>query len=176
MIKINSGKLAKLYNDRIAWLMQQKQFGRRCRFIYPSHKRECDNCYQTTSGMSAGTYRPGGAEFFEGTTCPVCLGKGTFEEVVTEEDILIVLFDHRMWFEPANVSKLPDNSVMIIGDRLRTWNKVKKSIKIILDLDVYGDETPYVKSGEMYPVGLFAGDDKSGSRWFFAYLSREGGI
>lgn len=75
--------------------------------------------------MSMGIYRPGGPEFFEeGMTCPVCLGKGTFEEPKIEEDILIVLFDHEMWFQPNNVAKLPDNSAMIIGDRLRSWNKV----------------------------------------------------
>ena len=126
--------------------------------------------------MSLGIYRPGGSEpFEENMVCPVCLGKGTFEETVTEEDILIVLFDSKQWFSPGNVSYLPDNSAMVIGDRRRTWNKMQQCSRIILNTDVYGEESPFRKSGEIYPVGLFNGDDRSGSRWFYTFLVREGG-
>ena len=124
--------------------------------------------------MSAGLYKPGGAVPFEGT-CPVCLGKGTFEESVTEEDVLIVLFDSNMWFEPSQVAKLPDNSAMIIGDRLKSWNKVAKAPRIILNLDVYGENTTYRLYSKLYPVGLFNSNDRSGSRWFYAFLTQEKG-
>jgi hypothetical protein len=155
--------------------MDYKQFGRRCKYIYPPKITECPNCLLNASKMSAGIYRPGGPEPFENTTCPVCLGKGIFEEQFTEEDVLIVLFDQQAWLQPGMVTKLPDNSAMVIGDRLRSWNKIKKSTRIILNLDVYGDSTPYKLFGEPYPVGLFNGNDKSGSRFFYAYLAREGG-
>jgi hypothetical protein len=174
-INIKSRQLAKLYNDRIGWLMKYENFGRKCKFIYPPIKTECPNCLLNASQMSAGIYKPGGPEPFEETTCPVCLGKGIFEESVTEEDTLIVLFDHKSWFEPGNVAKLPDTSVMVIGDRLKSWNKVKKCNRVILNLDVYGETAPYRLYGEMYPTGLMNGNDKSGSRWFYAYLVRDGG-
>jgi hypothetical protein len=103
------------------------------------------------------------------------LGKGVFEEVVTEEDTLIVLFDFKQWFQPGNVTKLPDNSAMIIGNRKRSWNKMVQCSRIILNTDVYGGNTPYKKSGELYPVGLFNGNDKSGSKFFYCYVEQEGG-
>ena len=126
--------------------------------------------------MSLGIYRIGGPEFFEkNMVCPVCQGKGTFEEVVTEEDILIVLFDSKQWFSPGNVSYLPDNSAMVIGNRRRTWNKMQQCTRIILNTDIYNEQTKYRKQGEIYPVGLFNGDDMSGSRFFYTFLVQEGG-
>jgi len=173
-VNINTNQLVKLYNERILWMLKEKNFGRRCRFHYPPKVIRCSNCHQGAGGLSLGTYKIGGPEPFEGV-CPVCLGKGTFEETKTEEDILIVLFDSQQWFSPGKVTKLPDNTAMVIGDRRRTWNKVLQCDRIILDLNVNGDNAPYKKIGEMYAVGLFNGDDKSGSRFFYAYVCRDGG-
>ena len=156
-------------------MMQLRQYGRRCRFIYPPVKIECPNCLTNTSGLSAGVYRPGGPQPFQNTTCPVCAGKGLFDQSQEEEDIMIVLFDVKQWFEPAKVATLPDNSAMIIGDRKRTWDRVVKSHRMILNTDVYTEGTPYRLSGEPFPVGLFNADDRSGSRWFYACVVREGG-
>jgi len=157
-------------------MMGLKQFGRRCRFHYPPVIKECPNCIRGGSGMSQGIYRIGGEEpFDEGMTCPVCLGKGTFEETKTEEDILIVLFDPKQWFSPGKVANMPDNTIMVIGDRLRTWGKVVSCERMIPNLDVYNDNIPYRLFGEPLPIGLFNGDGKSGSAWFSALFSREGG-
>jgi len=156
-------------------MMDAKQFGRKCRFLYPPRKVPCNNCYQGAGGLSTGVYKPGGDVFFENTSCPVCLGKGTFEEAKVEEDVLIVLFDHNLWFQPSQVSKLPDNSVMVVGDRTKTWSKVNQCSRIVLNTDVYSDNTRWKLSGATYPVGLFNGDGKSGSRWFYAFLIQETG-
>jgi len=112
---------------------------------------------------------------FENTACPVCLGTGRFEESESEEDVMIVLFDPKTWFEPGKVADLPNNSAMVIGDRLRTWSKVKRAFRVILNTDVYGEGTPYVLESEPYPVGLFNSNNQSGSRFFYAYYRREGG-
>ena len=172
-ININTNLLEEKYEERIRWMMGVKQFGRRCRFLYPPMISSCPNCFQGAGGLSLGQYKPGGTVPFADTVCPVCLGKGTFEESKTEEDILIVLFDSKQWFSPGGTANLPDNSAMIIGDRQRTWNKVLQSYRIILNTDAYTDQTQYRLSGEMYPVGLFNGDSTGGSKFFYAYLVRE---
>ena len=171
-----SKRIAKLYNDRIAWMMKEQQFGRRCKFIYPPIKTQCPNCLIGAGGLSNGIYRRGGPRpFHDNTTCPVCLGQGTFEEHTSEEDIMIVLFDANQWFEPGKVASMPDNSAMIIGDRKRTWGKVVRCERVILNTDVYSEGTPYKRHGEPYPVGLFNADNQGGSKWFYCYFTREGG-
>jgi hypothetical protein len=170
-----SRNISKLYNERIKWLMGAQQFGRRVKYIFPPKKIECPNCLRSGSGASSGRYKAGGPEPFENTTCPVCLGKGGFEEQHEEDGVLIVLFDANQWFEPGKVASLPDNSAMIIGDRLTDWVKVTKCERMILNTDVYSIRTPYVRHGEPYPVGLFSSNDQSGGRWFYCYMQREGG-
>ena len=174
-IRIKTDLLSKEYNDRIAWMMGINQFGRRCRFLYPSRKIPCHNCHQGAGGLSLGRYKTGGPEPFVDSICPVCMGKGTFEETKTEEDILIVLFEPQSWFSLGNITKLPDNTAMIIGDRARSWNKVLQCSRVVLNTDVYNENTLYRLFGSPYPAGLFNSDDKSGSRFFYAYVVQESG-
>ena len=125
--------------------------------------------------MSLGKYKAGGSIPFDEGACPVCLGKGFFEEQVVEEDVLIVLFDKQMFLEPGRVAQLPDNSAQIIGERIRSWDKVIRATRMVLNTDVYNDGSMWKKYGEPFPVGLYNGDDKSGSKWFYCYLEREAG-
>ena len=97
---INPRKLAALYNSQIKRMLSYEMFGRKVRFIYPPKVTDCPNCIRGSSG-STGVYKQGGPHFFENTTCPVCLGRGLFEESVTEESVMIVLFDANAFFEPA---------------------------------------------------------------------------
>jgi len=174
-VKIDTRNIAKLYNERIDFLLQYKAFGRKCRFYYHPEQVSCDNCIINASRQSSGKYKPGGPKPFDGTTCPVCRGQGVFEVPHVEEDIMIVLFDKNMFFEPAQVSQLPDNTVMVIGDRQRTWDKIVRCERMVPNLDVYGNGTTYTLFGEPYPVGLCNGDDKSGSKYMYAYFVRESG-
>jgi len=173
--KIDTRRIAKLYNERIDFMLRYEAFGRKCRFIYPSKRESCPNCILNASGQSSGKYKPGGPRPFNGTTCPVCRGQGVFDVPHVEEDTMIVLFDKNMFFEPAQVSQLPDNTMMVIGDRKRTWNKVVRCERMVPNLDVYGDGTTYMLYGEPFPIGLFNSDDKSGSKYFYAYFVRESG-
>jgi len=176
MRSINSQRLAKLYNERINFLLKYENFGRKCLFYYPPSKQHCPNCIVSASGLSSGKYRIGGPmPFMPPEPCPYCKGKGVFKNSVMEEDTLIVLFDHKMWMQPSMVASLPDNSAMIIGNKKRSWDKVVRAERVILNTDVYGTGTPYKLFGEPYPCGLFNGDDKSGSAFFYAYYIREGG-
>ena len=155
--------------------MKQKNFGRVCRFHYPVKKVPCPNCITTASGLS-GRYKSGGPiPFSDGELCPYCFGNGIFEESVVEEGLLIVLFDSKMWFEPSKSSMMPDNTALVIGDRTKTWDMIVRAERVVLDTGVYGEGTVYKLFGEPLPVGLLAGDNKTGNRFWMAYLAREGG-
>jgi len=168
-------RLSRLYNEEIKSLMNYEAFGRRCLFIYPPKRIPCPNCIVTSAGLS-GPYKIGGPiPFSEGMICPYCMGKGIFDEHVEEEDIVIVLFDKNMFMKPGQVAQLPDNTAMMIGERAKTWDKVVRAERVILNTDVYGKGSPYVRYSEPLPVGLLNSTDQSGSKWFYCYYSRDGG-
>ena len=171
LVNINSHALSRLYNSRILWLMRQENLSRKCRFYYSPTRLKCPNCLTMASGLS-GPYREGGPIYFDSTieTCPVCNGNGVFEESVVEEGLLVILFDAKDWFKPQSASTLPANTVMVIGDIKKTWDMIIRAEKVILDTDTHGDGVVFKLTGQPYPVGLYGK-----SRFFFAYLSQDGG-
>ena len=176
LARINTGRLTSIYDSRIAFLLDKKQYGVDCLFVFPPRREECPNCIPNSSGLSTGLYKAGGPQKFESpASCPVCKGKGGFEITARESGVLAVLFDVNKWLEPAKAAMLPDGTAQVIGKREDTWDKLITCRHVILNTDVFGEGDVFVLRDTPSPLGLFQAGTQGRSRWFTGYLTRDGG-
>jgi len=151
--------LKTIYNNHIDIILANTGLTIPCTLVYERTKISvCPNCqYDTISKKSANIYKAGGPlPFANGQTCPYCLGAGTTNTSMAEDQVhFAVLTDSKNFIGSVNIADIDAQTICSIN----YLDKIKKCSKIIFNTDIANlTNNIFIRSNEPAPVGL--GDNK----------------
>ncbi len=135
--------------------------GKHCRLIFPPRRPLCPNCgWDAQNKRSNGRYKAGGPQPFPGKgLCPVCNGRGTLDEEVSQDIVLGINWKPRAWvampgMDLSNVNlDVPGGACQAKGFQI-DLPRVLQSRKLMLESGAEGrSEFLYILHGQPIDAG-----------------------
>lgn len=109
--------------DSLMLPAEQGGLGKHCTLLFPPKAERCPNCgWDSPNKRSNNRYKAGGPQPFPtGTTCPVCMGRGTLDTPVSQDIVFLCNWNPRTWatlpgINPANFNaQVPGGAVQTKG-------------------------------------------------------------
>ncbi len=139
-----------------------------CELYYSPKIISCTNCVFSGRGAT-NVYLTGGPVPFSFGNCPVCNGKGSKEEVVTDSIRLRIYWSRNNWIkgfkDGTKPFEYPEGTIQILG-RMTEVPKIIKANKIIVNSTKQEyRKWEYKLDSEPFKHGF-------GNQYFVAFLSR----